>query len=67
MLGLAVKFKIAPKIVVASLERNRPHTSMLDAMGELKSWVDFKGVETPRAIGSEKRGFHMHTHTDSAW
>lgn len=45
MPGPAVKFKIAPKIVVASLERNGPYAGVADAVRELKSWLDFKGVK----------------------
>jgi hypothetical protein len=66
MPGPTVKLKIAPKIVAASLERDGPYTGAADATRELKSWVDFKGVETPRATGGEEIEPRLHTHTDPA-
>lgn len=45
MSGPAVKFKIAPKIIVASLERRGPYSGVADAMRELKSWVDSKEIK----------------------
>jgi len=43
--GPAVEFKVAPKIVVASLERRGSCAGVAEAMNELKSWIDSKGIE----------------------
>lgn len=45
MPGPAVKFVVAPKIVVASLEKTGASTGVADAMKELQSWIDSKGIE----------------------
>ena len=43
--GPAVEFEVAPKIMVASLERRGPYAGVAKAMSELKSWIDSKGIE----------------------
>ena len=45
MPGPAVEFKVAPGIVVASLEVRGPYPRVAEAMRELKSWIDSKGVK----------------------
>jgi DNA gyrase inhibitor GyrI len=41
----AVEFKVAPRIVVASLERKGPYAGVAEAMRDLKSWIGSKGVK----------------------
>jgi effector-binding domain-containing protein len=41
----AISFTVAPKVVVASLERRGAYSGVGEAMKELKEWVDSKGVK----------------------
>jgi effector-binding domain-containing protein len=40
-----VKFTMAPKIIVASVQRKGGYAGVADAMRELKAWIDSKGIE----------------------
>ncbi|MGP8124737.1 MAG: GyrI-like domain-containing protein [Nitrososphaerales archaeon] len=44
MAGPVVRFTVAPKVVVASLERRGPYPGVGEAMRELKAWIDSKGI-----------------------
>lgn len=40
-----VKFTVAPKILVASLERRGSYSGIGHSMQELKNWIDSKGID----------------------
>jgi effector-binding domain-containing protein len=40
-----VKFTIAPKLVVASVERRGSYSTIGESMRDLKTWIDSEGVE----------------------
>jgi effector-binding domain-containing protein len=40
-----VKFIIAPKLIVASLERKGSYSTIGESMRDLKAWIDSKGIE----------------------
>lgn len=61
MLEPTTESKITLETMVASSERNGPRTGVADAVRELKSRVDFGGVEAPRAANIEEKGI-LSTH-----
>ncbi|MBI3840492.1 MAG: GyrI-like domain-containing protein [Thaumarchaeota archaeon] len=40
-----VKFTVAPRLVVASLERKGSYSEILESMKQLKDFIDSKGIE----------------------
>jgi DNA gyrase inhibitor GyrI len=40
-----LKFTVAPKLLVASLERTGSYSGIWETMKELKGWIDSKGIE----------------------
>jgi DNA gyrase inhibitor GyrI len=45
MAGTEVKFRTAPRMLVASLERRGDYVGIGDTMRALKKWIDSKGIE----------------------
>jgi effector-binding domain-containing protein len=45
MAGPTVKFTVAPKVIVASLELKGSYAGVGGAMKQLKAWIDSKGIE----------------------
>ena len=40
-----VRFTVAPKLIVASVERRGSYSGIGESMRELKGWIDSKGIE----------------------
>jgi DNA gyrase inhibitor GyrI len=45
MLAPEVKFTVAPKQLIACMERVGPYSGIGETMKELKAWIDSKGIE----------------------
>jgi len=45
MVAPKVRFTVAPRVVVASLERKGPYSGIVESMRALKEWTDSEGIK----------------------